>query len=75
MGRKPTQQANGGTQQARCTLSGATIRYLEALTGTGTHGANVPQVMTTLIEQGVRRAMREGFLPKPGHAGDPPQEK
>jgi hypothetical protein len=75
MSRKPAPVTTGGTQQMRCTLSFATIRYLDLLTGTGTHGASVPAVMTTLIEQGIRRAMREGFLNKPNAAVSDTQEK
>jgi hypothetical protein len=48
----------------KCTLSLATLRYLEALAKKGTHGSSVPKVMTTLIEQGVRRAIREDFIKK-----------
>jgi len=40
-----------------------TIEGLERLKGT--HGTTVAGVMTSLIESGVRQAMRDGFLPKP----------
>ena len=40
-----------------------TIERLERLKGT--HGTTVAGVMTSLIESGVRQAMRDGFLPKP----------
>lgn len=50
------------TERKPCTLSLVTIRYLELLVKKGTHGTSVPKVMTTLIEQGVRQAIREGFI-------------
>jgi hypothetical protein len=50
------------TERKQCTLSLATIRYLELLSRKGTHGRGVSKVMTTLIEQGVRQAIREGFI-------------
>ncbi len=50
------------TERRPCTLAAETIRYLEALSKKGTHGRGVSKVMTTLIEQGVRRAIREGFI-------------
>ena len=49
--------APSGTKRIPCTLSLATIRYLEALSKKGTHGKGVSKVMTTLIEEGVRRAI------------------
>jgi hypothetical protein len=39
-----------------------TVRYLEALKKKGTHGSDVAGVMTRLIEEGVRQAIREGFI-------------
>jgi hypothetical protein len=51
-----------GTDRKACTLAIETIRYLEALAKKGTHGSGVSKVMTTLIEQGVRQAIREGFI-------------
>ena len=50
------------TDRKSCTLSRVTIRYLDALSRKGTHGTSVPKVMTALIEEGVRRAIREGFI-------------
>jgi hypothetical protein len=51
-----------GTKRVPCTLSLATIRYLEALSKKGTHGKGVSKVMTTLIEEGVRRAILDRFI-------------
>ena len=50
------------TDRKSCTLAMVTIRYLEALSKKGTHGTGVSKVMTTLIEQGIRQAIREGFI-------------
>jgi hypothetical protein len=51
-----------GTEQRKCTLSTATIRYLELLAARGTHGSRVSGVMTTLIEQGIRNAIEKGYI-------------
>jgi len=51
-----------GNERKPCTLSVETIRYLEALAKKGTHGRDVPKVMTTLIEQGIRQAIHEGYI-------------
>jgi hypothetical protein len=50
------------TDRKACTLAVATIRYLERLSKKGTHGTSVPKVMTTLIEDGVRRAIESGYI-------------
>lgn len=42
----------------------ATIRYLEKLSKGGTHGSSVPAVMTSLIEEGIRLAIKENFITK-----------
>ncbi len=55
-------KSDPGTERKPCTLALETIRYLEALSKKGTHGRGVSKVMTTLIEQGVRQAIREGFI-------------
>ena len=52
------------TKRRACTLAVATIERLERLKGT--HGTTVAGVMTTLIEAGIREAMKEGFLPMSG---------
>lgn len=43
-------------------LDAETIKYLEALAGKGTHGSSVPAVGRKLIEEGVRIAIKEGFI-------------
>jgi hypothetical protein len=45
-----------------CTLAPITIRRLKILAKKGTHGTSVPKVMSSLIEEGVRTAIKEGFL-------------
>ena len=45
-------------------LSETTVQYLEDLASSGTHGADVVAVMRSLIEEGVRNAIREGFIEK-----------
>ena len=43
-------------------MSPMMIRYLETLSKKGTHGRGVSKVMTTLIEQGVRRAIEARYI-------------
>lgn len=60
--------AQGKTETVRknVTLSAATVAYLEQLAAAGTHGSDVVAVIRTMVEDGVRTAIREGFLrPKP----------
>jgi len=52
------------TERRYVTLSSRSIEYLERLAESGTHGTSVPDVMKTLIEEGIRLAIREGFLSK-----------
>jgi hypothetical protein len=49
-------------ERFQTTLDAQTMRYLEALAGKGTHGRSVPAVGRTLIEQGIRVAIKEGFI-------------
>lgn len=49
------------TERVPVTLTVETIGYLEQLVRHGTHGTTVPGVAKTLIEEGVRRAISEGF--------------
>ncbi len=63
------------TKREQCTLSMATIRYLEVLSMRGTHGTSVPGVMTTLIEEGIRNAIREKFLEPLPEAGPATQAR
>jgi hypothetical protein len=43
-------------------LDAETIRYLEDLAGKGTHGSSAPAVGRKLIEDGIRTAIKEGFI-------------
>jgi len=45
----------------------ATIAYVEALARTGTHASDVSGVIRSLVEEGVRNAIRDGLLPRPKH--------
>ena len=44
------------------TLALSTITYLEKLVRQGTHGTSVPGVARTLIEEGIRLAIKDGLL-------------
>lgn len=48
------------------TLSRATVRYLEDIAKTGTHGSDVTAVIRSLVEQGVRHAIRDDLIEKRG---------
>ena len=50
------------TDRIPVTLALATIAYLEKLVRQGTHGTSVPGVARTLIEEGVRNAIKDGLL-------------
>jgi hypothetical protein len=50
------------TDRRPITLANATWDYLAQLVKQGTHGTSVPDVAKTLIEEGVRRAMKDGFI-------------
>lgn len=58
------------TERRACTLSVATLGYLEKLAKRGTHGSSVPKVMTSLIEEGIRQAIRERFISADDAADD-----
>lgn len=45
-----------------CTLSGITYKRLEQLAVTGLWGTRPTQVMTALIEAGIRNAIKDGLL-------------
>jgi hypothetical protein len=50
------------TRRIQITLSTRTHDYLAALARRGTHGSNIVDVARTLVEQGVRDAIRENFI-------------
>ena len=58
------------TDRRPITLAVATWVYLDQLSKLGTHGTSVPDVAKTLIEDGIRQAIKDGFL-KQKHAAGP----
>jgi hypothetical protein len=50
------------TDRRPITLAVATWEYLDQLSKLGTHGTSVPDVAKTLIEDGIRQAIKDGFL-------------
>jgi hypothetical protein len=50
------------TERFQTVLAVETIRFLEQLAVKGTHGSSVPAVGRALIEEGIRNAIREGFI-------------
>ena len=50
------------TDRIPVTLALATIGYLKKLVKQGTHGTSVPGVCRTLIEEGIRLAIKDGLL-------------
>jgi hypothetical protein len=50
------------SQRFETLLSLETHHYLKELARRGTHGTSAPAVGRTLIEQGVRAAIRQGFI-------------
>lgn len=50
------------TDRFQTTLSIRTMSYLRALAKKGTHGSSVPAVGRSLIESGVRQAIKDGFI-------------
>ena len=40
--------------------------FLDQLSKLGTHGTSVPDVAKTLIEEGIRQAIKDGFLKQGG---------
>ena len=57
------------TDRRPITLAVATWDYLDQLSKLGTHGTCVPDVAKTLIEDGIRQAIKEDFLKLKAPAG------
>jgi hypothetical protein len=53
---------NTETLRWNVTLSAPIADYLKELAARGTHGSDVVAVIRTMVEEGVRRAIREGFI-------------
>ena len=49
------------TDRRPVTLAVATWEFLDQLSKLGTHGTSVPDVAKTLIEDGIRQAIKDGF--------------
>ncbi|HZT86516.1 MAG TPA: hypothetical protein VFA12_01020 [Stellaceae bacterium] len=58
------------TRRIQITLSLRTHDYLAALARRGTHGSSIVDVARTLVEEGVRRAIRENFIAIEDGAGE-----
>jgi hypothetical protein len=58
------------TDRRPITLAVTSWGYLEQLSKLGTHGTSIPDVAKTLIEEGIRQAIKDGFL-KQKPAGSP----
>ena len=50
------------TERRPVTLAVATWTFLDQMSKLGTHGTSVPDVAKTLIEEGIRQAIKDGFL-------------
>jgi len=50
------------TGRLQVTLDRKTLEFLKVLGGKGTHGKDDKAAARTLIEQGIREAIKEGFL-------------
>jgi hypothetical protein len=50
------------TRRIQITLTTRTHDYLAALARRGTHGSSIVDVARTLVEEGVRDAIREKFI-------------
>lgn len=59
---EPMAQGKADVTRKHVTFATATISYLEDIVETGTHGSDVTAVIRSLVEQGVRRAIREGLI-------------
>jgi hypothetical protein len=55
-------EGKAATERKNVTLAVATIAYLKDLAKTGTHGADVPAVIRSLVEQGVRDAIDKKLI-------------
>jgi hypothetical protein len=57
MAKKPRE-----TQRLQVVLALKTHAFLSVLAEKGTHGVDIPAVARTLIEQGIRQAIKDGFI-------------
>ena len=59
------------TDRRPITLAVVTWGYLDQLSKLGTHGTSVTDVAKTLIEDGIRQAIKDGFLKQRSAASQP----
>jgi hypothetical protein len=57
------------TERLQVMLSLKTHAYLAILATKGTHGTSIPDAAKTLIEQGIRAAIKDNFLTKDDVSG------
>jgi hypothetical protein len=57
------------TDRRPVTLAVASWEFLDQLSRLGTHGTSVPDVAKTLIEEGIRQAIKDGFLKQSSFVG------
>ena len=50
------------TERLQVSLALKTHAFLSKLVEKGTHGTSIPDVARTLIEQGIRQVIKDGFL-------------
>jgi hypothetical protein len=55
-------QGKAPVARKQVTLSTATVCYLEELVKVGTHGSDVPGVIRSLVEEGVRTAIDKRLI-------------
>jgi hypothetical protein len=61
----PDEEKDKATKRLYVTLAVATIEHLDVLARRGTHGTGASDVAKGLIEEGIRHAIRDGFLRLP----------
>ena len=59
------------TDRRPITLAVVTWGYLDQLSKLGTHGTSVTDVAKTLIEDGIRQEIKDGFLKQRSAASQP----
>ena len=59
-------EAKADITRKHVTFATATIDYVKDIVKTGTHGSDVTSVIRSLVEQGVRHAIRDGLIERRG---------
>jgi hypothetical protein len=60
--RMATAKGKTATEVQKVTFSSNTLKFLDALCSRGTHGAKVNDVIRTLVEEGIRKAIADRIL-------------